>query len=141
METARAVGFTNKTADGRITQYENGARKPKETIAKALADVFGVELSAIDIPNVESYAGVLQTLFYLEDEYGLEIENIDGIAKLKFSGKEAGRLVDDLILWAAEYEKLKNNEITQQEYDEWRYSYPRSNVYKTKKEMNKLRNS
>lgn len=37
-------------------------------MTKALASGFGVESYAINVPNVDNYFGVLQTLFYLENE-------------------------------------------------------------------------
>ena len=48
---------------------------------------------ALSVPDIDSYVGLMHTLFTLEDNYGLKISEMDG-------------------------------EISQEEYDRWRYHYP-----------------
>jgi hypothetical protein len=36
--------------------------------------------------------------------------------------------------WQEQAEKLKNGEITKEEYDHWRYNYPKFNVINSVKE-------
>ena len=77
-ELGLKVGFTNKTADLRIRQYETGLRNPKEDTIKDLAQVFEVAEEALAVPDIDSYTGLMHTLFALEDLYGLTIMKIDG---------------------------------------------------------------
>ena len=72
------VGFPEKTADIRMAQYEAGTRTPKEDLTKALANALEVSPLALDIPDIDSYLGLMHTLFALEDRYGLTIEDRDG---------------------------------------------------------------
>ena len=68
------VGFPEKTADIRMAQYEAGTRTPKEDLTKALAGALDVSPLALDVPDIDSYFGLMHTLFALEDRYGLTIE-------------------------------------------------------------------
>ena len=72
------LGFSDSQADVRIAQYEKGARSPKEKYLNALADIFEVSPHALAIPDIDSYVGLMHTLFTLEDLYGLHIDEIDG---------------------------------------------------------------
>ncbi len=72
------VGFPEKTADIRMAQYESGSRTPKADLTNTLAKVFEVSPQALTVPNIDSYNGLMHTLFTLEDLYGLKITEIDG---------------------------------------------------------------
>ena len=72
------LGFLGKTSDVRVAQYESEARKPKLDLVKEMAHVFDVSPRALDVPDIDSYLGLMHTLFALEDMYGLKIGEIDG---------------------------------------------------------------
>ena len=71
------VGFPEKTADIRMAQYESGTRTPKADLTNKLAEVFGISPDALNVPDIDSYIGLMHTLFTLEDIYGLTIEKRD----------------------------------------------------------------
>ena len=73
-----ALGFPEKSADVRLAQYENGSRTPKADVTAALAKVLDVSPKALDVPDIDSYTGLMHTLFTLEDRYGLEVCECDG---------------------------------------------------------------
>ncbi|MDR3314213.1 MAG: helix-turn-helix domain-containing protein [Oscillospiraceae bacterium] len=137
-----AIGFTENTSDVRMAQYEAGARTPKEKMIADLANVLGVCPQALTIPNIESYIGVAHTLFTLEDLYGLKINDLDGELCLtldKAKGTTYLSMFDIFSAWQKEAEKLKNGEITEDEYNAWRYNYPKAEVELTKAALDKLR--
>lgn len=68
-----AVGFSAKTADIRIAQYESGARTPKHGLLCALAQTLEVPVSALEVPYIKSRDAFEQLLQALEDEYGLTV--------------------------------------------------------------------
>ena len=70
------LGFDAKGADVRIAQYENNSRKPKADLTKAMADVFGVAPEALAVPDIDSYNGLMHTLFTIEDMYNTENSDI-----------------------------------------------------------------
>ena len=122
------IGFPEKTADIRIAQYESGTRTPKADITKELAKALEVSPLALDVPDIDTELGLMHTLFALEDIYGLQA----GETKLSFSNASVLRTVK---AWAEQSAKLKAGEITKEEYDEWRYNYPK---YDTDSEYVKL---
>ncbi len=90
------VGFSERTADIRMAQYEAGTRTPKEDLTKALAHALDVSPDALTVPDIDTYIGLMHTLFALEDIYGLTIEKRDGEILMRidpFQGRnQQGRL-------------------------------------------------
>ena len=122
-----AIGFDEKTADVRIAQYESGTRSPKENYIADIAKALEVSPKALDLPDIDSYVGLAHTLFALEDIYGLHIGEIDGEICLrldKSKGTTYLSMFDIFHSWHEMAVKLKNGEITKDEYDTWRYNYP-----------------
>ena len=85
-------------------------------------------LVALDVPDIDSYIGLMHTLFTLEDRYGLEVCECDDEVHLRVhihKGRDAAQLHRMLTAWGAVAAKLKAGEITREEYDRWRYYYPK----------------
>ena len=119
-----AIGFPERSADVRLAQYENGTRSPKADITAALANALDVSPNALNVPDIDSEIGLMHTLFALEDCYGLEVCESEGEVHLK-GGSDGIELQEMLDAWNTEMTKLKSKEITQEEYDRWRYHYPK----------------
>lgn len=123
-----AVGFPERSADVRLAQYETGTRKPKAELTSALAQALDVSPQALDIPDIDSYIGLMHTLFTLEDIYGLAVSEADGEVCLKVNkdkGKDAAELLKMLYAWKEQADKLNAEEIDKEQYDQWRYLYPK----------------
>lgn len=138
----QSIGFDEKTADVRIAQYESGTRTPKAEITKSLAEALDVVPQALDIPDIDSYAGLAHTLFALEDMYGITINKIDDELCLtldKFYNASYSTLHDLFTVWQQEAAKLKSGEISREEYDEWRYTYPEVEARRTREALDALR--
>ncbi len=123
-----AVGFPEKSADVRLAQYETGTRTPKADLTAALAQVLDISPQALDVPDIDSYIGLMHTLFTLEDNYGLTVSETDGEVCLKVNkdkGKDAAELLKMLYAWKEQADKLSAEEISREEYDRWRYNYPK----------------
>ena len=121
------VGFPEKTADIRMAQYESGSRSPKAELTENLAGVLGVSPLALSVPDIDSYLGLMHTLFTLEDRYGLTVETGENGVSLRVDprkGKDAAELFEMLTAWAEQAEKYHNGEINREDYDKWRYNYP-----------------
>ena len=122
------VGFPERSADVRLAQYETGSRKPKAELTAALAQALDVAPQALDIPDIDSQIGLMHTLFALEDIYGLTVSETDGEVCLKVNkdkGKAAEELLQMLTAWQEQAAKLSAEEISREDYDQWRYSYPK----------------
>jgi len=125
------AGFPEKSADVRMAQYETGTRTPKADMAATLANILDVSPSALSVPDIDSYIGLMHTLFTLEDKYGLMIDEADDEVCLKVNAranKDAVELHKMLCAWRQVADMLKAGEITQEEYDRWRYRYPESDT-------------
>ena len=122
-----AVGFPEKTADIRTAQYESGTRTPKADLTNALAAALEVSPLALNVPDIDSEQGLMHTLFALEDLYGIKAEQMEDGVSLRFENRKgtSASILEMLSSWAAEAEKYRNGEITKEEYDQWRYNYPK----------------
>ena len=121
------VGFPEKNADVRLAQYETGTRTPKADMTAALANILDVSPQALSVPDIDSYIGLMHTLFTLEDRYGLKVCECDGEVHLRVDvnhGKDAAELSKSLTAWREQAAKLEAGEISKEEYDRWRYRYP-----------------
>lgn len=110
-----------------MAQYESEARVPKIDLVKEIAQVFDVSTRAINVPDIDTYLGLMHTLFALEDMYELKIKEADGqpCLYLDHSVSAPVSLVEDMFyVWLQQAQKLENGEISKEEYDEWRYRYP-----------------
>ena len=121
------LGFPEKSADVRLAQYETGARTPKTDLTASLANALGVSPLALSVPDIDSYLGLMHTMFTLEDRYGLTIDELDGEVCLRVNvrhSKDAAHLHEMLCSWRQAAAMLKDGEISQADYDRWRYRYP-----------------
>ena len=114
------VGFPERSADVRLAQYETGTRKRKAELTAALAQALDVSPHALDVPDIDSYIGLMHTLFTLED--------IDGELCLTLDkhNKSYVTMFEMLNDWRNQAEKLKNDEISEDEYNDWKYNYPKT---------------
>ena len=70
----------------------------------------------------------MHTLFALEDIYGLTISETDGEVCLKVNkdkSKDAAELLKMLSAWKEQADKLSAEEISKEDYNQWRYNYPK----------------
>ena len=80
------------------------------------------------MPDIDSYPGLMHTLFTLEDRYGLTVETGENGVSLRVDprkGKDAAELSEMLTAWAQQAEKYRSGEINREDYDKWRYNYPK----------------
>lgn len=125
------LGFPEKSADVRLAQYETGTRSPKADLTFALAQALDVSPQALAVPDIDSQVGLMHTFFTLEDIYGLQIAELDGEICLRVDvrhGKAAAELHEMLCNWCEQFSKFKAGEISKEEYDRWRYHYPKNDT-------------
>ena len=122
----KAVGFDEKTADVRMAQYESGVRSPKADLTAKIAEVLEVAPEALNVPDIESYRGVMHTLFALEDNYGLRIDKLDDEVCIRLDRDNGAEFLTMLKLfkaWEKQAAKYRSGRITKEKYDDWRYNY------------------
>jgi transcriptional regulator with XRE-family HTH domain len=134
------LGFKGRTSDVRMAQYESEARVPKQDLVNMMADILGVAPKALTVPDIDTHFGLLHTLFALEDIYGLKISEKEGEVCLSLDHDITPLLseVDKMLrAWQKQSAMLENGEISREEYDEWRYTYPKQETYQYKMKMQK----
>ena len=127
-ELGEKIGFTGRTADVRIAQYESETRLPKENILNEIAHALDVSPHALSVPDIDSYLGVMHTLYAMEDNYGFKVDKIDGqlcITLDKESSTGFRDFFERLNDWYNQSERLSSEVITKEDYDQWRYNYPK----------------
>lgn len=121
-----AVGFPEKTADVRVAQYEIDARGPKAALRERFAVALDISVNALAIPDVETPAGLMHTLFVLEDIYGFQIvDSPEGLC-LRLNEPAlppCGQLRLALQTWYTFRLEMEAGILPKTEYDQWRYNY------------------
>lgn len=119
-ELAKMTGLSEPA----IRNYELGNRTPPDKQLAAIAGALGISQFAISNPDIESYIGVMHTLFALEEEYDATLVCEPGATYITFpAGSDLrSRLID----WGEAFSKLKNGFMTKEEYEEWKNTYPES---------------
>ena len=123
------AGMSERTADIRVAQYESGTRTPKADLTRTLAEILSVAPEALTVPDIESYLGLMHTLFALEDLYGLQIDKLDGEICLRLNKNHSSAylsLLEEFSAWQKQAERYRSGEISKEEYDQWRYTYPKA---------------
>jgi len=131
-QLGEVLGFLGKTSDVRMAQYESEARVPKHDLVKEMADFFDISTHALTVPDIDSYTGLMHTLFALEDMYGLKIDEMDGevVIRLDKSDYSTYASMDQMLrAWLAEAKKHESGAISKEEYDQWRYKYPQLDTH------------
>ena len=130
------LGFKGKTSDVRLAQYEAEVRIPKNDLIEKMAYFLEVDPGALTVPNIDTYNGIMQTFFALEDMYHFQIDTINEEPCIKLDSTiMVSTMRSSLCEWQREFQKLKNGEITKEEYDDWRYNYPLSEAKRTKERL------
>lgn len=119
------LGFTPSNADVRVAQYESDGRIPREELMKRIADALNVSVSYLN-PDPNTISGMLKMLCAMEDDNRLRIRKYQGKPMIAFQNtdkSDEGLLVQALMQkWAEKAEMLQRGEITQEEYDQWRWN-------------------
>ena len=126
------LGFSERSSVVRMAQYESGIRTPKKQMTEDLAGILEVDPAARTVPDIDSYNGLMHTLFVLEERYGLMIDKMDNDFVIRLDKSDMEKfmmLYDRLSTWYEQSHKYRTGEISKEEYDTWRYSYPKYAAY------------
>lgn len=126
-ELGMMLGYSEKTADIRVSQYEGGSRVPKENTVKKLAQILKVSPDVFFVPHVNSVNDIFNMLFVLEDECGLSVNVLDNRFCLTLNDFDSIAKNSDLIKffmsWKCKSDDLASGRITKEEYDDWRFNF------------------
>lgn len=134
-ELGALLGFSEKSCDVRVAQYESGDRVPKEEILQKLAAVFKISTLALKVPDIDNWVYRMHIFFAMEDMYGAKISKIDGDYYLRIEkedeNEELVTRIRNAVLqeWLDKSQALEQGKITKEAYDDWRYNYPKQGEY------------
>lgn len=117
------MGFSEQTAHVRICQYESGSIQPSRKRIDELAQIFRVSADAIQTPELETIAGLMHTLFLLEELYGFRFSETGSGFRLELPCPSDPALDSALRGWVEQKKLLENQLITQSEYGYWKYTF------------------
>ncbi|MBC1324158.1 helix-turn-helix transcriptional regulator [Listeria welshimeri] len=129
-ELGIALGYDEKSADVRITQYETGTRTPKIDVLNAMAEVLNVNVLSLKEPTLYSAEDIMSILFELDDEDGLNLLDVEDNSDSDLPKSRIGvvikyNLVQSLLKeWQLRKQELKDDLITKEEYTEWKFNWP-----------------
>lgn len=137
--TQKQVALRAGMSEPAIRNYELGNRTPSPIQIEKIAMALNVSPFAISNPDLNSYNGVMHALFYLEKEYGLIPDKVDGEICLKFKDRFSSAS-ENVELWYEEYQAMKSapeKELSSavKHYEEWESSFPRLSAEMNKKAL------
>ena len=97
---------------------------------------------ALNVPDIDTDLGFMHTLFALEDIYGLKIDKLDDEVCIRLDknrGTSYISLLERFSAWQKEAAKYRNGEISKEEYDRWRYTYPEVEAQRTRDALDVLK--
>ncbi|MDF1618609.1 helix-turn-helix domain-containing protein [Petrocella sp. FN5] len=125
-----AIGFNERTADVRMAQYESGTRVPKEAVIVKIAEVLKVNADYLMAPAIDKTEEIIHALIYLDELNQLKMEAEDyttpegmDLKRIKLSLTYLDNYLEE---WYDKKRELENDEITQDEYYDWKVNWPDS---------------
>lgn len=104
-----------------IRNYELGNRTPGPKQLQALADAMEISVYALSDPSLDSELGVMHSLFYLEENFNINVVKENGVVYL---AADKSPLYERMLDWFDAFEKYKSGEMTEEEYHKWKSTYP-----------------
>lgn len=132
----RKLAFMSGMSEPAIRNYELENRTPSLKQLEKIAAALGVNALAISDINIDTYVGVAHNLFELEEQYDITVTRKNGSLCLTSNNSS---IINFLSEWNSMKEKLAAGEITQEEYDMWRYNYPTSSAQLFQKNLSESR--
>ena len=148
-EMGLSLGYTPGSARVRVAQYESG-RIPKDETITQMGKILNCNPVAImDFSDMQPTDRTMQMLLWLDEFVGngfhlFQMEKYnDGADQRIMYGRyndyhpigvqhPIGITIDDPLIndfmyeWAIRYQELQSNQITRDEYFEWKINYPRT---------------
>ena len=139
-ELGKAIGYSDKTADVRVAQYETNTYGPKDKVIESLAKALNVDEADLKVPDILTNDVFMHTMFMLEDTFGIYMNPDSEDITFTFEDNSINNpIANDLKEWKKKAIQLKNGEITYEEYIQWKLRFPVSAEEETHEELKKLR--
>lgn len=129
--TQKSLGEKVNLDDVRIRQYELDIRSPKDDVLNDISEALDVNPEYFKDPEYPyEFEEVIRLLFKLEDSIPIGIRKVDingtPVHSLVFLGHNILKIDKTFEAWAEMQFKFMDNEITWEEYEDWKANWPDS---------------
>lgn len=121
--SAKDVGNACGVLDMAVRNYETGERTPKDYKLKEIADFMGVDVAALQDRKINSGVDVMHILFEMEEDYGVKPMTMPEYPYVCVASQN-GAINEALKLWLKKREQWENQEISDDEYTDWKNAFP-----------------
>ena len=115
--TQKELAQLSGLSESSLRSYELGARCPKADGRARIAKALAVPLECFDTCNITTELELLHALFRAEDQFGIVINCYGEVVA---GSKKMEEAMDK---WFQMSLKLKKNEITEEQYQDWKDTY------------------
>lgn len=120
--TQKELAIRSKLTDAAIRNYELGNRSPSKEQLEKIAQALYCDISALVDHNLNSDFDFIQILFDSENDFKLRPLVEDGTVSLL---SQNPNFIDFLSEWDEMRKKHYNEEITDEEFRDWKLSFPK----------------
>lgn len=120
--TQKELAIRSKLTDAAIRNYELGNRSPSKEQLEKIAQALDCDISALVDHNLNSDFDFIQILFDSENDFKLRPLVEDGTVSLL---SQNPNFIDFLSEWDEMRKKHYNEEITDEEFRDWKLSFPK----------------
>ena len=122
--SAKDLGSACGINDMAVRNYETGQRQPNEDRLRKIASYLDVNYAALVDRKIDSYIDVMHILFEIESDYGIVPYALNEYPFVGVVSKNE-LLIEAFQRWAEMYKKWESNEVTDEEYFDWKNSFPK----------------
>ena len=130
--TQKDVANKARITESAYRAYELGDRNPKPEILNRVAKALGVRSEYLSAPTFRNRRELAYAILENEDAFGYTVRDIEGIpAIVEGYGSSMDFFAEFVRSWEVMRKKLNNNEITKEEYEDWKRTWDNGTKAKT----------
>lgn len=136
------LGFDEKSADIRISQYESDYRVPKDDMVRNMAEILDVHYNALKDYNFDNPIDVLESLLWFDTEFPMQValfefqknKELDGKTVVEYPDNEdefnpigitfaLNEYKQPIKEWQDKKNAFYSSKISKEEYIEWKLQW------------------
>ena len=121
--SAKELGAACNVTESAISYYELGDRQVNKDILHKIAQHMSVPEAALRDRNIYDYVDVMHVLFELSEKCDLIPYKIPEDTRFVLATEDK-TMQDAIYAWFIKHNELKQREISEEEYDDWKTAFP-----------------
>lgn len=131
----KELGILTRMSEPAIRNYELENRNPSVEQLQKIANALEISYFALANPDIDSYYGIMHTLFKLEEVVEITPYINEGEVYLKIKDDTNSNIIKYIKEWDKVYKQFLSGEITGEDYEEWKITFPEYIAYNCKKKL------